>query len=267
MTAHDIRQEARQLLKNLIGKGKLFLFPILANLLPGFLRVKASWENQVYHYGEESSLPTSISHSTGISADIFNQLLSFITTVLLMSAAYTLLEAYRQKRTEATYEDSFRAFNSPYLFRLFLLYLTEILLILPWILLMIAPLIIFSAVVFFSLSTTGNPINTEFLGLAGIPFLIGLVMFIIKTYAYSQANFILFDRVEEGGNLNPFDIIKESVQLMKGHKFDLFILHLSFIGWLLLIPLTLGLASFYVIPYHWAAQTIFYDQLKHPKTA
>lgn len=260
MTAHDIRQEARHLLRNLVGKGKLFLFPILVGFLSGFLQTKNTWEQQTQLYDYQDALPQ-ITSTASTSYTIFQQLLSFIMTVMLMSAAYTLLEAYRQKRTEATYEDSFRAFNSPYLFRLFLLYLTEILLILPWILLMIVPLFI---LILYSVFSGGMAVDSS-VGLLNIPIIFGFVMFIIKTYAYSQANFILFDRVEEGGSLNPFDIIKESVQLMKGHKFDLFILHLSFIGWLLLIPLTLGLASFYVIPYHWAAQTIFYDQLKHPK--
>lgn len=265
MSSYDIRNEARQLLKTLVGKYKLFLFPLLATFLVAGSQVKSTLEYQ-QQLSEVNNTITTTLPSVSVSSDIFSQLLSFIISVLFISAAYTLLDAYRQKRTETTYQDSLRAFSSPYLFKLFLIFLAQWLLLLPWTLLIVLPAIILGVVTFMTLNT-GNQISPTLIGIILILALVGFVMIIIKTYAYSQANLILFDRIEEGGDTNPFDIIKESVQLMKGKKFDLFILRLSFLGWVLLIPLTLGLAAIYVIPYIVAADTVFYDNLKNQKDA
>jgi uncharacterized membrane protein len=77
---------------------------------------------------------------------------------------------------------------------------------------------------------------------------------IIKAYAYAMAPFIL----EENPNMTPSEAIKASRQLMDGHKFDLFCLVLSFIGWDLLNLLTLGIGSLWLIPYKNAAHAAFY---------
>ena len=45
------------------------------------------------------------------------------------------------------------------------------------------------------------------------------------------------------------DAITKSRELMDGHKFELFVLQLSFIGWMLLGILTLGIGLLYVLPY------------------
>ena len=50
--------------------------------------------------------------------------------------------------------------------------------------------------------------------------------------------------------------------MMKGHKFDLFYLYLSFIGWFLLSFLTLGIGFFWLIPYMYTAQAAFYEDVK-----
>lgn len=44
-------------------------------------------------------------------------------------------------------------------------------------------------------------------------------------------------------------------------KLDLFVLHLSFIGWHLLEAFTLGIAALYVRPYLNTAEAVFYDRL------
>ena len=43
--------------------------------------------------------------------------------------------------------------------------------------------------------------------------------------------------------------MKESKNLMKGYKLDLFLLWLSFIGWALLAILTLGIGFLWLSPY------------------
>ena len=45
------------------------------------------------------------------------------------------------------------------------------------------------------------------------------------------------------------ECIKESMQLTAGHKMELFVLDLSFIGWCLLGTITCGIAYIWVVPY------------------
>jgi uncharacterized membrane protein len=77
---------------------------------------------------------------------------------------------------------------------------------------------------------------------------------IIKVYAYAMAPFIM----EENPNMTAGEAITASRELMDGHKFDLFCLVLSFIGWDLLNLLTLGIDSLWLIPYKNAAHAAFY---------
>ena len=52
-----------------------------------------------------------------------------------------------------------------------------------------------------------------------------------------------------------------SIEMMRGNKWRLFCLDLSFIGWYLLCILTLGILSLWVTPYHNAARAEFYQSL------
>ena len=46
---------------------------------------------------------------------------------------------------------------------------------------------------------------------------------------------------------------------MNGHKWDLFVLDLSFLGWYIVGLLCLGIGVLWVIPYHNMARTHFYE--------
>ncbi len=81
---------------------------------------------------------------------------------------------------------------------------------------------------------------------------------LIKSYAYILTPFILVDKPELSVN----ESIDLSQKMMKGHKFDLFWLQLSFIGWFLLSILTLGIGFFWVIPYMYASVVAFYQDVK-----
>lgn len=80
---------------------------------------------------------------------------------------------------------------------------------------------------------------------------------IIKRYAYSQAMFILADNPDIGAR----EAIRRSEEMMMGHKMELFLLELSFLGWHLLGLVTLGLSYIYVTPYIGAASAGFYRAL------
>ena len=81
---------------------------------------------------------------------------------------------------------------------------------------------------------------------------------IVKNYAYSMTYYILCDDPTMDGNT----AITKSREMMDGHKMDLFMLQLSFIGWILLGIVTCGIAMIYVVPYMLEAETIFYNNLR-----
>lgn len=67
----------------------------------------------------------------------------------------------------------------------------------------------------------------------------------IKAFSYSMTFYIL----AENPDMTATEAINESKRMMDGHKWELFVLMLSFIPWFLLMFITLGLAGIYVAPY------------------
>ncbi|MGM9713721.1 MAG: DUF975 family protein [Prevotella sp.] len=86
---------------------------------------------------------------------------------------------------------------------------------------------------------------------------------IIKTYSYAMAEFIMLDNPDVGAD----EAIKISMQMMKGNKLKLFLLDLSFIGWIILALLTFGLGMILLTPYIYTAHAEFYIDLKAETTA
>ena len=81
---------------------------------------------------------------------------------------------------------------------------------------------------------------------------------IIKVFSYAAAPFILADNPE----LTAREALSESKRIMDGHKFDLFVLQLSFFWWYILSAITFGIAYIYVVPYFQATMANFYNDIK-----
>ena len=102
----------------------------------------------------------------------------------------------------------------------------------------------------------------------GVSLLVALLVFlgsllfvvpgIILTYMYSQVYYVMAQNPE----LSVIDALKESARIMKGHKFELFVLELSFLGWMILVGITFGIVGLYVIPYYNATLTNYYLSIK-----
>ena len=86
---------------------------------------------------------------------------------------------------------------------------------------------------------------------------------IVKGLSYAMTPFILEDHPE----MTASQAIKASMQLMDGHKMDLFILGLSFIGWSLLACLTMGIGFLFLNPYMNAAYAAFYRDISRKQEA
>lgn len=81
---------------------------------------------------------------------------------------------------------------------------------------------------------------------------------IIKALSYSMAMYIL----AENPDMPALEAIDKSKKMMDGHKMELFVLSLSFIGWGLLVGITCGIAAIWVIPYMNATMANFYNSIK-----
>ena len=107
-----------------------------------------------------------------------------------------------------------------------------------------------------------NPVKLVLLS-----FLTGILIFlqslllivpgIIAAFAYSQAVYILLDNPEKG----VMQCLKESRQMMKGHKWELFRLDLSFLGWLLLSAIVMP-AEIWTTPYISTTKVLYYEKLR-----
>ena len=84
-----------------------------------------------------------------------------------------------------------------------------------------------------------------------------LISAFVKSLSYSMTPFILYDNTEMGTKA-----IDLSMKMMKGHKMELFILYLTFIGWGILCIFTLGIGYFWLVPYINASLAGFYEEVK-----
>ena len=81
---------------------------------------------------------------------------------------------------------------------------------------------------------------------------------IVKSLSYAMTPYIL----AENPNFTATQAIDRSKAMMDGHKMDLFILWLTFIGWDMLSALTLRVGDLFLVPYKSAAGAAFYRQLQ-----
>ena len=80
---------------------------------------------------------------------------------------------------------------------------------------------------------------------------------VIATYRYAMTPYILAENMD----LSVMEAITKSKRMMKGNKFRLFCLDLSFLGWNILAALTLNIGDLWVHPYREAARAAFYREI------
>ncbi len=111
-----------------------------------------------------------------------------------------------------------------------------------------------------------NYVNATVLALhQGIVIFLWTLLFIIPGivmgYSYSMVFYILAENPE----MTSKEVMAESKRLMEGHRWELFKLEFSFIGWTILSLFTLGILMIWVVPYRNIATAVFYTDLKMTK--
>lgn len=98
--------------------------------------------------------------------------------------------------------------------------------------------------------------------LVGTIGLLGFILLIVPGVIFAIAVSMSFYILKDNPELGVIDVIKRSIQMMKGHKMEYFCLCLSFIGWIILGILTLGIGFMWIYPYICTAYAHFYEYVK-----
>lgn len=91
--------------------------------------------------------------------------------------------------------------------------------------------------------------------------LLFIVPGIIASYSYAMAPYILYENPDMTGR----QALAASKELMRGNKWRLFCLSISFIGWNFLCLFTLGIGALFLHPYVEASWAAFYREIKWEK--
>jgi len=144
-------------------------------------------------------------------------------------------------------------------------------------LLITGPLLYGQSLIFLKLSRGSNAISLEdliagfrheftdtvLLGLLTMLFtalwsLLLVIPGILKYYSWTLVYYVKIDHPEYDWRR----CMAESAALMRGHRFEKFLLDVSFIGWGILGALCFGVGTLWVTAYTWAAEAEFYAYVK-----
>ena len=96
--------------------------------------------------------------------------------------------------------------------------------------------------------------------------MVGCICFIIPgiylAFSYAMVPYLLATRKD----LTVTETLELSRKMMNGHKFDYFVLSISFIGWAILVPFTLGILLIWLYPYMMTATTKFFMDIDQKYT-
>jgi uncharacterized membrane protein len=84
------------------------------------------------------------------------------------------------------------------------------------------------------------------------------IPFYVKTYSYRMTPWILADNPRIGYRR----ALQLSMELTRGHKLNIWVLDLSFIGWIILGALACGIGVIFVWPYYYAVQAELFANLR-----
>lgn len=230
-TRKQLKAEARELLAgNWLTAIKLNIVPVIFQVITGII-VAGVLAGLTYYFtkigaelpGEFSAEAGTNGHASSGQSFIGN----LITTYLLLSVDFALIDWVRTKTpTAEPFKKAFQTISGKYILPVFVLYVIQRVLLFLWTLLLVVP---------------------------GI----------IKMFSYSQTYYIYKDVKEQGGDTDHsyFDYVTMSRQLMDGHKWELFVLRLSFLGWDILGVLTAGIGFIWITPYKQMTYMNYYVSL------
>lgn len=90
----------------------------------------------------------------------------------------------------------------------------------------------------------------------------GTILLVIPGIIFAIGHTFYQEVCADNPEIGIMEIVKKSWNLTKGHKMDLFVLGLSFLGWEMLVPFTLGILTIWLTPYMLVTYLLYYEEMK-----
>ena len=241
MTSSELKQAAKFALKdNFIAKMLLFIVPLLLSILTN--RFTESPSVTLQHRLGESNIDFSGTSEALSNVDwglvlaivipiilvslVITFLTSVIVTVFQTASMFNYLEIFRGEKEDIDLsKDILRTFNDNSFWK-------------------IAALTVVTQLVMFVL--------------AFIP-VIGWAIMIYLGLSWSQATYVLYDKLKNNQYQGIWDVLNTSKEMMKGYKAKYFLFNLTFIGWYILGALFFGIPQIWTMPYTEMSMVAFYE--------
>lgn len=200
------------------------------------------------------TLPTYIASLSATDKNSILSMVSLILSLFTVPLLELLCQTWYRHRDESHFNQLFQQLAN-HLKRYWKGILMISLIVAGWIFLWMLPVVVI--IVIGSMITN----ETSMILIMVLFVLLALILVIYKTMQYSQSFYIYRDAIDQNQSISYNQCVTKSKQLMKGHCFEYFVLQLSFIWWLLLDSVTLGLATTWVTPYMSCTRAAFYQRL------
>lgn len=268
----EVRQQARQFQAEHPRLLLAFLLPSILLILSSFLRPLSLLDEGILDQSFLSFLGTTIQSA------LFPIAVGFTSSIILAGALYTTINLFRISEMDLSFKDSLSLLDNRFFTQTFLTLLLKRFYLFLWSIpnLFGVYLLFYSSAMarkfvelhpeFPSVDVT-NPDIEHFLLTFALYFfgsvlvmILGTIIYLPQYYAYSQVELLLCDTLAIG-IAKPSRVLHTSRFLMKGYKFQRFVLDLQLLPWYILIWISFGIASISIFPYIYSSQIFFYQRL------
>ncbi|MFS9305280.1 DUF975 family protein [Streptococcus peroris] len=268
----EVRQQARQFQAEHPRLLLVFLLPSILLILSSFIRPLSLLDERILDQSFLSFLGTTIQSA------LFPIAVGFTSSIILAGALYTTINLFRISEMDLSFKDSLSLLDNRFFTQTFLTLLLKRFYLFLWSIpnLFGDYLLFYSSAMarkfvelhpeFPSVDVT-NPDIEHFLLTFALYFfgsvlvmILGTIIYLPQYYAYSQVELLLCDTLAIG-IAKPSRVLHTSRFLMKGYKFQRFVLDLQLLPWYILIWISFGIASISTFPFIYSSQIFFYQRL------
>ena len=268
----EVRQQARQFQAEHPRLLLVFLLPSILLILSSFIRPLSLLDEGILDQSFLSFLGTTIQSA------LFPIAVGFTNSIILAGALYTTINLFRISEMDLSFKDSLSLLDNRFFTQTVLTLLLKRFYLFLWSIpnLFGVYLLFYSSAMarkfvelhpeFPSVDVTNPDIEHFLLTFALFFFgsvlvmILGTIIYLPQYYAYSQVELLLCDTLAIG-IAKPIRVLHTSRFLMKGYKFQRFVLDLQLLPWYILIWISFGIASISTFPFIYSSQIFFYQRL------
>lgn len=241
MTSSELKAAARHALKdNFFQKLLLLIIPLVLSVANN--RITNSYSNDISSTFKDTADTIAGNPDAASSIDfgplfaiiipifliilLISLIMGIIITIFQTATTFNYIDIFRGEKEEINLSiDIFRAFKDGYFWKIILLTIV---------------------------------ISVTMSALMFIP-IIGWGLMIYLGLGWSQATYVLYDKLKHNEYQGVWDVLNTSKMIMTGYKFKYFLFNLTFIGWYILNAISLGWAQIWTMPYTTMSMVAFYE--------